>query len=101
LRRSGIQEKTRAKARFAFSGGKRRDQAGRIASACAGRWLAPVPLGVHGDGIDPVVFEALGARVAPAPLRDELERNGLMLDEEYRACAAVRPATTVEVGSKR
>ena len=44
----------------------------------------PVPFEVYADGIDLVVFEEFGAGAAALHLKDELERNELMRDEEYR-----------------
>lgn len=49
------------------------------------RWQhLPVPFEVYADGIDLVVFEEFGAGAAALHLRDELERNELMRDAEYR-----------------
>lgn len=49
------------------------------------RWQhLPVPFEVYGDGIDLVIFEELGAGAAALHLRDELKRNELMRNEEYR-----------------
>lgn len=49
------------------------------------RWQhLPVPFEVYADGIDLVVFEEFGAGAAALHLRDEVERNALMRDEEYR-----------------
>ena len=49
------------------------------------RWQhLPVPFEVYADGIDLVVFEEFGAGAAALHLRDEVERNELMRDEEYR-----------------
>ncbi|AYE98521.1 hypothetical protein C0J29_03435 [Mycobacterium paragordonae] len=44
----------------------------------------PVPFEVYADGIDLVVFEEFGAGAAALHLKDEVERNELMRDEEYR-----------------
>jgi N-acyl-D-aspartate/D-glutamate deacylase len=44
----------------------------------------PVPFEVYADGIDLVVFEEFGAGAAALHLKDELERNQLLRDEEYR-----------------
>ncbi|RUP02524.1 MAG: hypothetical protein EKK34_23675 [Mycobacterium sp.] len=44
----------------------------------------PVPFEVYADGIDLVVFEEFGAGAAALHLKDELERNELMRDEDYR-----------------
>jgi N-acyl-D-aspartate/D-glutamate deacylase len=49
------------------------------------RWQhLPVPFEVYADGIDLVVFEEFGAGAAALHLRDEVERNELLRDEEYR-----------------
>ncbi|MCT7661913.1 N-acyl-D-amino-acid deacylase family protein [Mycobacterium deserti] len=49
------------------------------------RWQhLPVPFQVYADGIDLVVFEEFGAGAAALHLRDEVERNELMRDEQYR-----------------
>ncbi|ORV24145.1 hypothetical protein AWB98_21885 [Mycolicibacterium conceptionense] len=49
------------------------------------RWQhLPVPFEVYADGIDLVVFEEFGSGAAALHLRDELERNELLRDEEYR-----------------
>ncbi|TFV58056.1 hypothetical protein E4P42_13495 [Mycobacterium sp. PS03-16] len=49
------------------------------------RWQhLPVPFEVYADGIDLVVFEEFGAGAAALHLRDEVERNALMRDEQYR-----------------
>jgi N-acyl-D-aspartate/D-glutamate deacylase len=44
----------------------------------------PVPFEVYADGIDLVVFEEFGAGAAALHLKDELERNELLRDDEYR-----------------
>jgi N-acyl-D-aspartate/D-glutamate deacylase len=44
----------------------------------------PVPFEVYADGIDLVVFEEFGSGAAALHLRDEVERNALLKDEEYR-----------------
>jgi N-acyl-D-aspartate/D-glutamate deacylase len=44
----------------------------------------PVPFELYSDGIDLPVFEEFGAGTAALHLRDELERNGLLADPEYR-----------------
>jgi N-acyl-D-aspartate/D-glutamate deacylase len=44
----------------------------------------PVPFEVYADGIDLVVFEEFGAGAAALHLKDELARNELLRDEEYR-----------------
>lgn len=59
----------------------------RIANALGGnfRWQhLPVPFEVYADGIDLVVFEEFGSGAAALHLRDEVERNELLRDEEYR-----------------
>ncbi|MDH6247307.1 amidohydrolase family protein [Mycobacterium sp. OTB74] len=49
------------------------------------RWQhLPVPFQVYADGIDLVVFEEFGSGAAALHLRDEIERNDLMRDEQYR-----------------
>src|ERR1700754_1872920 len=44
----------------------------------------PVPFELYSDGIDLPVFEEFGAGTAALHLRDQLERNELLADEEYR-----------------
>jgi N-acyl-D-aspartate/D-glutamate deacylase len=44
----------------------------------------PVPFELYSDGIDLPVFEEFGAGTAALHLRDQLERNGLLADTEYR-----------------
>lgn len=44
----------------------------------------PVPFELYSDGIDLPVFEEFGAGTAALHLRDQLERNKLMADPEYR-----------------
>lgn len=44
----------------------------------------PVPFELYSDGIDLPVFEEFGAGTAALHLRDQLERNTLMSDAEYR-----------------
>jgi N-acyl-D-aspartate/D-glutamate deacylase len=44
----------------------------------------PVPFEVYADGIDLVIFEEFGAGAAALHLQDEMQRNALMRDEEYR-----------------
>ncbi len=59
----------------------------RITNALGGnfRWQhLPVPFEVYADGIDLVVFEEFGSGAAALHLRDEVERNELLRDEEYR-----------------
>ncbi len=49
------------------------------------RWQhLPVPFEVYADGISLVVFEEFGAGAAALHLQDEVARNELMRDEEYR-----------------
>ena len=49
------------------------------------RWQhLPVPFEVYADGIDLVVFEEFGSGAAALHLRDEVERNELLRDPEYR-----------------
>ena len=49
------------------------------------RWQhLPVPFEVYADGIDLVVFEEFGTGAAALHLRDEVERNDLLRDPEYR-----------------
>lgn len=44
----------------------------------------PVPFVLYSDGIDLPVFEEFGAGTAALHLRDQLERNKLLADPEYR-----------------
>ena len=44
----------------------------------------PVPFQLYSDGIDLPVFEEFGAGTAALHLRDQLERNALLADPEYR-----------------
>jgi N-acyl-D-aspartate/D-glutamate deacylase len=44
----------------------------------------PVPFELYSDGIDLPVFEEFGAGTAALHLRDQLERNRLLADEQYR-----------------
>jgi N-acyl-D-aspartate/D-glutamate deacylase len=44
----------------------------------------PVPFELYSDGIDLPVFEEFGAGTAALHLRDELDRNELLADTEYR-----------------
>ena len=44
----------------------------------------PVPFELYSDGIDLPVFEEFGAGTAALHLRDQLERNKLLADREYR-----------------
>ncbi len=49
------------------------------------RWQSiPAPFEVYADGIDLVVFEEFGSGEAALHLSDEVERNALMSDPEYR-----------------
>ncbi|NVN48367.1 hypothetical protein HLY00_2742 [Mycolicibacterium hippocampi] len=49
------------------------------------RWQhLPVPFEVYADGIDLVIFEEFGAGAAALHLRDEVDRNELLRDEDYR-----------------
>lgn len=49
------------------------------------RWQhLPIPFEVYADGIDLVVFEEFGSGAAALHLRDEVERNALLGDEDYR-----------------
>jgi N-acyl-D-aspartate/D-glutamate deacylase len=49
------------------------------------RWQhLPVPFEVYADGIDLVIFEEFGSGAAALHLRDEVERNEMMRDEDYR-----------------
>ena len=49
------------------------------------RWQhLPVPFEVYADGIDLVVFEEFGSGAAALHLRDSVERNAMLADEEYR-----------------
>jgi N-acyl-D-aspartate/D-glutamate deacylase len=44
----------------------------------------PVPFELYSDGIDLPVFEEFGAGTAALHLREQLERNELLADKEYR-----------------
>ncbi|MBS9532230.1 amidohydrolase family protein [Mycobacterium sp. M1] len=44
----------------------------------------PVPFTLYSDGIDLPVFEEFGAGTAALHLRDQLQRNELLADENYR-----------------
>ncbi|MGC5027836.1 N-acyl-D-amino-acid deacylase family protein [Tsukamurella sp. DT100] len=44
----------------------------------------PLPFTLYSDGIDLPVFEEFGAGTAALHIRDQLERNELMADTEYR-----------------
>jgi len=49
------------------------------------RWQhLPVPFEVYADGIDLVVFEEFGAGRAALHLKEEVERNRLLSDRDYR-----------------
>jgi N-acyl-D-aspartate/D-glutamate deacylase len=49
------------------------------------RWQhLPVPFEVYADGIDLVIFEEFGSGAAALHLADQVERNLLLQDEEYR-----------------
>jgi N-acyl-D-aspartate/D-glutamate deacylase len=49
------------------------------------RWQhLPVPFEVYADGIDLVIFEEFGSGAAALHLKDEVERNELFRDEDYR-----------------
>ena len=49
------------------------------------RWQhLPVPFEVYADGIDLVIFEEFGSGAAALHLADQVERNTLLQDEEYR-----------------
>ncbi|CAA9359682.1 MAG: FIG00828677: hypothetical protein [uncultured Nocardioidaceae bacterium] len=49
------------------------------------RWQhLPVPFEVYADGIDLVIFEEFGSGAAALHLANQVERNALMQDEEYR-----------------
>ena len=49
------------------------------------RWQhLPVPFEVYADGIDLVIFEEFGSGAAALHLADQVERNALLADEDYR-----------------
>ncbi len=49
------------------------------------RWQhLPVPFEVYADGIDLVIFEEFGSGAAALHLQEEVERNALLRDENYR-----------------
>ncbi|AZG44632.1 N-acyl-D-amino-acid deacylase family protein [Gordonia insulae] len=49
------------------------------------RWQhLPVPFEVYADGIDLVIFEEFGSGAAALHLKEEVERNDLLRDEDYR-----------------
>ncbi|WP_183092448.1 N-acyl-D-amino-acid deacylase family protein [Nocardioides stalactiti] len=59
----------------------------RVLNALGGdfRWQhLPVPFEVYADGIDLVIFEEFGSGAAALHLAEEVERNALLQDEEYR-----------------
>ena len=63
------------------------DVLARIVNALGGdfRWQhLPVPFEVYADGISLVIFEEFGSGAAALHLQDEIARNELMRDEEYR-----------------
>ncbi|MBW7470206.1 amidohydrolase family protein [Marinobacter sp. M216] len=60
---------------------------GWLANAFRGnfRWqLLPTPFAIYADGMDIVLFEEFGAGEMALDVRDQLERNELLKDEEYR-----------------
>jgi len=59
----------------------------RMLNALGGdfRWQhLPVPFEVYADGIDLVIFEEFGSGAAALHLAEQVERDALMQDEEYR-----------------
>ena len=49
------------------------------------RWQhLPTPFEVYADGIDLVIFEEFGSGAAALHLADQVERNALLQDEDYR-----------------
>ncbi|MFI6868974.1 amidohydrolase family protein [Nocardia sp. NPDC050406] len=59
----------------------------RVVNALGGdfRWQhLPVPFEVYADGIDLVIFEEFGSGAAALHLADQVQRNALMSDENYR-----------------
>ena len=63
------------------------DALARVVNALGGdfRWQhLPVPFEVYADGISLVIFEEFGSGAAALHLQDEIERNELLRDEEYR-----------------
>jgi N-acyl-D-glutamate deacylase len=56
----------------------------RLAGADLHWQTVPMPFEVYADGMDLVVFEEFGAGEAALHLADELERNSLLKNEEYR-----------------
>ncbi|MEE3118594.1 MAG: N-acyl-D-glutamate amidohydrolase [Pseudomonadota bacterium] len=60
---------------------------GWIANALRGnfRWqLLPTPFAIYADGMDIVLFEEFGAGEMALDVRDQLARNELLQDEDYR-----------------
>ena len=63
------------------------DALARVVNAVGGdfRWQhLPVPFEVYADGISLVIFEEFGSGAAALHLQDEIARNELLRDEEYR-----------------
>ncbi len=59
----------------------------KVVNALGGnfRWQhLPVPFQVYADGIDLVIFEEFGSGAAALHLSEEVARNGLLANEEYR-----------------
>ncbi|HJQ04125.1 MAG TPA: amidohydrolase family protein [Nocardioides sp.] len=59
----------------------------RVLNALGGdfRWQhLPVPFEVYADGIDLVIFEEFGSGAAALHLAEQVERDALLQDEEYR-----------------
>ncbi|MFY1054744.1 amidohydrolase family protein [Ectopseudomonas khazarica] len=49
------------------------------------RWqLLPTPFAIYADGMDIVLFEEFGAGEMALDVKDQLERNKLLQDEQYR-----------------
>ncbi|UYP32443.1 amidohydrolase family protein [Pseudomonas sp. Z8(2022)] len=49
------------------------------------RWqLLPTPFAIYADGMDVVLFEEFGAGEMALDVKDQLERNKLLQDEQYR-----------------
>ena len=49
------------------------------------RWqLLPTPFAIYADGMDIVLFEEFGAGEMALDVKDQLERNQLLQDEQYR-----------------
>ncbi|MGG2397862.1 amidohydrolase family protein [Pseudomonas sp. SH1-B] len=49
------------------------------------RWqLLPTPFAIYADGMDIVLFEEFGAGEMALDVKDQLERNNLLQDEQYR-----------------